>query len=317
MAILKNELSWSRSRTTTLTECRRRYWYQYYLKWDGWNFDAPAERKLAYRLSQMTALPLLAGLAAHEAIRLLLEGVRGRARIDGPPEEHAAAHMRRVWTDAKQRRWLGRPKQYPPVFELYYDDGVPKEEIIRFGEIARRAVRNFAASELFADIRATDPRDWLAVDDAIDFNDPDVFTVDGCRVWARPDFAMRRGERCEIYDWKTGTPKPEDRLQILSYALHARDRWGFAASQIEGIAVYLGEAVQIERFPVDDLALEGVLEIIRRDLAVMKSLDQVAADPEKFPTIDDARTCAQCFFQEICPAVKAVPLHLRPDQAGT
>ncbi len=311
MAILKNELSWSRTRATTFNECRRRYFFQYYLKWNGWDSDAPAERRIAYRLSQMTCLPLLAGLAAHEAIRLLLETVRGRATLEGPPEEYAANYMRRVWTDARAQRWLTRPKQYPPVFELYYQDGVAREELVRFGEISRRAVRNFAASPLFAELRESDTKAWLAVDDPIDFNSPDVFTIDGCRVWARPDFARQAGDRCVIFDWKTGSQKPEDRTQILSYALHARDRWKFPADRIDAVAVYLGDGVEQVRFDVDDEALAEVTDLIRSDLGHLKTLEARSNDETAFPTVDDPRACAQCFFQEICPAVKAVPMHLR------
>ena len=91
MTILTNEVSWSRKRANLLAGCPRRYFYQYYLKWDGWNQDAAAEKRLAYRLSLMTSLPRLAGIAVHETIRRLLSSARNRRPLTDSPEEIAAA----------------------------------------------------------------------------------------------------------------------------------------------------------------------------------------------------------------------------------
>ena len=49
MAELANEFSWSRSRDATFHDCRRRYFYQYYGAWGGWETTAPEEVRRLYR----------------------------------------------------------------------------------------------------------------------------------------------------------------------------------------------------------------------------------------------------------------------------
>jgi hypothetical protein len=317
MAVITNEVSWSRKRASLLGGCLRRYFYQYYLKWDGWNPEAPPERRLAYRLSVMTALPRLAGIAAHETIRRLLWSAKHRRPLTRPPEELAAAMMRQTWLDARSRRWDERPKQCPPVFELYYQDGVPREEIVRFGQIARRSVRAFESSGLYARIRATDPSTWLAVDDPIRFGDAPTALVDDAKVWCRPDFAIQEGDSVTIYDWKTGARKDDDRLQLLAYALHAVDQWHVAPDKIRCLAVYLSEPLEEVPFEVTAAGLEEVLALIRRDLVRMRELDAKSFDQEQFPVDPDPAVCAWCEFQEICPAVRRVPRHLEAGPAPT
>lgn len=307
--MIVNEVSWSRKRAGMLAGCRRRYFYQYYLKWDGWNPEAAGEKRLAYRLSLMTTLPRLAGIATHETIRRMLWAAKNRRPLDADPEELAAAMMRRTWLDARARRWMDRPKQFPPVFELYYQDGVPKEEIVRFGAIARKGVRALASSELFRRLAGTDPTTWLAVDDPIRFGDAPASLVDDAKVWCRPDFAIREGDRVTIYDWKTGARRDEDRVQLLGYALHAWQEWGFAHEKIGCVAVYLSEPIEEVAYPVTIEALEGLLATVRADLARMRALDALAHDAEQFPVDPKTGVCEWCEFQEICPAVKRTPVH--------
>lgn len=313
MSVITNEVSWSRKRRGALAGCPRAYFYQYYLKWEGWLDSAPLERRLAYRLSRMTDLARLAGIAVHETIRRMIGCAGSRRELATDPEELAAGIMRRTWIDAVHRRWQDRPKQFPPVFELYYQDGVPREEIVRVGAIARRAVRTFAASDVFARIRASNPADWLAVDEPLRFDEEPALRLDDAKVWCRPDFAMREGRFVAIYDWKTGTPKDEDRLQLLAYALHARSQWGFDPPLIRCLAVYLGERAEEVEHAVSASALEETEALIRGDLARIRERDALSRDEEAFPTAPEPARCARCEFQEICPEVRRIPVH----RAGT
>jgi hypothetical protein len=316
MSVITNEVSWSRKRKTALAGCPRRYFYQYYLKWDGWLDEAPPDRRLAYRLSRMTSLPKLAGIAVHETIRRLIARAGAGLSLTVPAEELAAAIMRRTWIDAKLRRWQERPKLFPPVFELYYQDGVPREEIVRFGAIARTAVRTFAGSDLCRRIAASDPATWLAVDEPMRFEEAPALVVDECRVWCRPDFAMRDGDRVVIYDWKTGARKDDDRLQLLAYALHAVHQWGFEPGKITCVAVYLSDRLEEASFEATAADLDATLAVIRTDLARMRELDARSHEPEGFVVDPKPAVCAWCEFQEICPAVARVPVHLQGGAAA-
>jgi hypothetical protein len=319
MGALVNEVSWSRTRRTSFGACLRRYWYQYYRKWNGWESQAPEDRRLAYRLSYMTNLPMLAGEAAHEAIRALLTSVRDGGVVDAERAEQLARdYMNDVWGKAKRRAFLrGSPKWNRPLFELYYGPPPSAEEIAAAGETARGAIRKLAASPFFAELLATDREGWFWIDEKgpIDDSAP-VVRVGGARVWALPDFARREGDDCVLYDWKTGGPKDDDAVQILSYALHACDVWGFAPERIRCVLVYLKHGVETVDVPVDAAALESVRARIARDVAVMRELHGDGDPPcDRFPTIDDRSVCAECFFKELCPAVAEVPAHRREGPA--
>ena len=66
------ELSWSISRQRKLDRCPRAFYCSYYLAWNGWLDDAPAESRMAYRLNKLTSLDALLG-----------------QQIDEPPSPHS------------------------------------------------------------------------------------------------------------------------------------------------------------------------------------------------------------------------------------
>jgi CRISPR/Cas system-associated exonuclease Cas4 (RecB family) len=315
MGALVNEVSWSRTRASTFATCKRRYWFQYYLKWNGWDARAPADRKTAYRLSNMTNLVFLAGEAAHEAIKAALTDVRSGAGIDVERAENAArAYMNDTWAKAKAKRFLyASPKWNRPVFELYYGEPPTRERLELASEAARGPVRRLLSSPFFQDLAATaSPDSWFWIDEKGPISDDaQAVRVDGARVWALPDFARKDGDRCVVYDWKSGSPKPEDELQILSYSLHARDVWGYPAEKIDALLVYLKEGVDVRRVAVSDATLAKAEAAIAADVAAMRALHATDPPPDAFPTIDDPRACGECFFRELCPVVREVPVHAR------
>ena len=50
MGTLVNELSWSVSRNSLFSECRRAYYYNYYGSWGGWEANTSATTRKFYIL---------------------------------------------------------------------------------------------------------------------------------------------------------------------------------------------------------------------------------------------------------------------------
>jgi hypothetical protein len=309
MAELKNEMSWSRTRMSTLHACKRQYYYQYYLKWDGWNWNAPQRRKVAYRLSKMSNLNMLAGLAVHDTIKVLLDQLWKEGGITEPDASLYARKniLTRVWRDAEKEQWKDSPKRFPPMFELYYGQPVSTERLKSVGAKVARCVQNFEESELFADLKQDDASRWLAVDPT--FQDRQNLRVDGYTIWAMPDFARKTEDGlCEIWDWKTGKVNPADQVQLLSYALYARDCWGFAPEQIRLYGFYLDPESGpplVKEYPCSAQALDETVDAIRNDFQVMHDhLDDVTENTPKseehFNQIEPSSTCGYCFFKELC-----------------
>ncbi len=310
MAEIENTLSWSASRAKTFTTCKRKYYLQYYAKWGGWSADSLPEQQLAYRLSKMTALPMLVGSAVHDTIKLMLS----RLAWGQPPLENPGHYARRIllakaWDDAEHERWRESPKHHPPVFEIYYGEIPSRERLKAFGAQASRALHTFGQSTIYRALLNDDPARWLTLDRGPRGGDVIRPMVDDTPVWAIPDFARRLPDgRCEIWDWKTGRPRDGDELQLLAYGLFAHQVWGYASSDIDLYACYLDPEKAprpVIPFTFNDAQLSRVTRVIRDDVAGMLAL---LADPEHhvpealsaFPMTDREVFCRNCGFKEIC-----------------
>lgn len=307
MAKLQNELSWSRSRIATLSFCKRQYYYQYYQKWSGWEWDAPEEKKKAYFFSKMTDLAMMVGDAVHKTIKEILENVRDFGAIRIPdPELHARKLLSQVWQDAKARKWESSVKNHPPVFEIYYGHEPSADDLKALGAKAARCIANFVESPFFAELKRDDAKkDWIAIDIGPSFDEASKHRVRGFVTWALPDFVRRTSsDTCEIWDWKTGSPSPHDEMQLRTYALYVRDRYKFAPEKIRLRAFYLGDGRMSEYACSTDL-LVAMEDAIVADFAVMHGMleDVTKNEPKdrsQFPMIDDLGSCRRCAFKELC-----------------
>ena len=63
---LRNDFSWSRSRDGAFHDCRRKYYYQYYGAWGGWDPAAAPEVRRLYVLKQLQSRQQWVGRAVHD-----------------------------------------------------------------------------------------------------------------------------------------------------------------------------------------------------------------------------------------------------------
>jgi RecB family exonuclease len=311
MAELVNRLAWSASRVGVLRRCARLYYLRYYLFWQGWEDEAPRERRLAYALSKMVDLPLLVGLTVHRSIARHLHALRD-GRRENVDAEAALESMRRVWRDAR-RFWppgalphSPSPREKPPVFEVYYGRDDDEE---RLREIAGRlpvCLEAYAGSAVLARLRETPAGNILWIERVDPAFDPhEVIHIDGNDVHCVPDLVVRSGRAVEIIDWKTGTPTVRDAEQIAAYALWVSARDLAAPANVRGRLVYLAEGGREEVVPLDAAVLERSREGIRSDLQEMRSLltdaeRNVPLGEERFPRRDEAEVCCACHYRAFC-----------------
>ena len=98
VADLVNEFSWSRTRDNAFQDCRRRYFFQYYGAWGGWDAASDPRTRLLYVLKQLGTRQMWAGRLVHEAIEraLLRHARRLRALGSLADRQHGAADARGV-----------------------------------------------------------------------------------------------------------------------------------------------------------------------------------------------------------------------------
>ena len=160
MPDLANEFSWSRSRDATFHDCRRRYFYQYYGAWGGWEIAAPEEVRRLYVLKQLATRQMWAGRAVHEAVEMALHVFReGREIPVEPFIADVIERMRGEWRQSRAGHYRESPKS-PALFEHEY--AVPLQPAVwqALSRNVATCLRNFFRLPLVATIRRSEREHW-------------------------------------------------------------------------------------------------------------------------------------------------------------
>lgn len=308
----KHELSWSVSRSGTYAGCPRSYYYNYYLSWLGWKWDAPQERQLAYRLKKLTRLPMWAGDCLHDALAAWFgERRSGRERGADWVRDRALSELRRGFRESRDRGadWQRRPSKVTRLAEHYYGESSvdesgdnAKDYGTRFVERIESGVETFFGAAELERVRSVDPSQYLACEElgTIELFDTKVFAI--------PDFAFRDDDGTVwIYDWKTGSPREQDLFQLTMYVHYAQAVWDVDPDAVVCVDAYLPRSEFVER-RFDAAEREAALERTQQSIEAMRQVhfdaDEGIGDAEDFPLIPadspESRSCAQCGFRELC-----------------
>lgn len=307
---LAHELSWSVSRAGTFETCRRRYYYDYYLSWTGWEARAEEERRRCYLLKKMTRMPMLAGECLHQALARWFE--HRRRGVTLKCEELVAgalAALREGYKCSRDGGWRKKPSKLVHLAEHHYGEERIDERTGAAGDYGKKYVARieagleafFGAPQL-APVREADPSRYLALEEL------GTIELFGTKVYAVPDFAYRDEDGVvRIWDWKSGSPREQDAFQLATYVLYAGEKWGARPGEVVCYDAYLplGEVTE-RRFDEGEIAeltgnLEASMEAMR---AVHFDADASAGDPEDFPMIDEDGAggweCRTCNYRELC-----------------
>lgn len=305
-----NELNWSYSRKNAFERCKRLYYYQYYLFWNGWRHDAPYVQRHTYRLKKMRSFATFAGEVVHGQIKRALEHWRDSGTA--MPAEECIRQARRRWDQAIEEsqslRWLTDPKHFCCFLEDYYCEDSRQEKMEKAWECVETCLENFCTSKTWGQLRASRCDYWLSLDS----EEFVPVLVDGIPLFGKPDLAYgyyRNGETkgmCRIFDWKTGKARDGDARQLRYYALFAHIKWGFPIENIKARLVYLNPLGDEDDIDLTPLKLETARQEMRESFESMLTMLQdqsknTPLDMAKFPTTKSLSVCPYCSFQEICP----------------
>ncbi len=332
MGILKNEFSWSHSRGETFRECLRRYYYQYYGYWGGWDTTAdPFVRKL-YVLRNLKNRYLWAGSIVHDVVAGLLSQARSRQTLAAPEagaeaggaaraeavaevageaaaeaaaevagEAAAEAAVERMRAEFRQSRdglYLERPKKATGLVEHHYREEVTRDEWRSFADMVRRSIRGFAAGGWLDTARTLPVDAWLTLEDLL------TFEIEGAKVYVKMDWAYRSTGGAVICDWKTGKRRPQPGgLQLGCYALYAKEAWGVPPERIQVIEANINTGQTGTAVLSDDHieeAREKIASSIHEMRALLQDPETNTARREDFPAQPAGHTCRRCVFREIC-----------------
>ncbi|MCX7847179.1 MAG: PD-(D/E)XK nuclease family protein [bacterium] len=311
MAELKNSFCWSFSQAKDFAECKRRYYWNRYGFWGGWESTAPVEARTAYRLKQLRNKWSLVGDIVEATIQEQLE-----RQMVGAPVSLAAAMaraqeaLRRAWREHVSEQWRNDPKHCTCIRELYYQE-IPSEASATreaWADQVRGRVetclRNFFAHVLprLKDVRTDEVLPVARPTQG----DPEHFHVGQVKVYAIPDYAYRRGGQVHIHDWKTGMRREEHRRQLAIYGLWAQRKHEVKAEEVRLYAEYL-ESGESECAPYDVTVASATYELIMNSVQEMRQYlvdgDVERNEPlpkEAFAKTEDLSRCRQCNYRELC-----------------
>lgn len=301
MPDLDNTFSWSRSRDGAFQECRRRYFYQYYGAWGGWDPGASEEVRQLYILKQLSSRQQWAGRVVHDAVEMALKAI---AEGHDLPQEAFLSdivdRMRQDWKSSKTGRYRQSPKS-AALFEHEYRVDVKPAVWQALSRHVVTCVRNFFRLPLLAEIRRTPREHWL-----IEYASKG-FEFEGTPLWVAPDFGFWSGDRLVLVDWKTGATGPEGAsFQLGCYALYAYEVLGRPPEEVDLLEVNLREGVVTRRSWSAD-RLDAVKAQIRLSIRSMKAYLADAllnvAVIDNFERTEELRLCRWCNFRAVCRPV--------------
>ncbi len=265
VADVVNEFSWSRTRDNAFQECRRRYYYQYYGAWGGWDAGADPVARRLYVLKQLGTRQMWAGRLVHEAIERSLLALRhGYALSEASLIEDTVRQMREEWKGSRDGAYRESPKR-TGLFEHEYRVPVKAGEWQALRDHVVRCLRNFHRLSVLADIKRAPTDRWILIEDIGSFPWEDT------RVFTAPDFAYwNEADRLQLLDWKTGGNGANASLQLGGYALYALEVLRVDLPRVDLYEVNLREG-RITAHPWDEASLDRVREHLRLSMRSMKA----------------------------------------------
>lgn len=299
MAELTNDFSWSRSRDNTFQDCRRKYFYQYYGSWGGWEAAAPPEVRRIYILKQLASRHMWAGRIVHDAIEMALQIFRDGHDVPVEPFiRDAIERMRTEWRSSRAGRYRESPKTLA-LFEHEYAVDLKPEAWQALSRNVSTCLRHFFSLPLLADIRRTPPEHWSIE------HWSKVLDFEGTPLWIAPDFGFwTDGGRLALVDWKTGGANTEGTsFQLGCYALYAQEMLGVKPAQVDLYEANLREP-KVTPIQWDDERLDAIRAQLRLSIRSMKAyLADAAANVAvmtDFERTEELRICRWCNFRAIC-----------------
>lgn len=280
------QLGWSTTRSETFRACRRRYFYQYYGKFDP---EIPLERIL--QLKGLSSIPMTIGSAVHDVLAALLQRLlRTAAPID---RERFARHTERTLADLLRGLRL---------METYYGQR-SQPEAAELLEPVQACLDRFLATERYAWVReqlSADPP-WLI--------EPPGYgetRLRGQKIYAKVDVLIRAPGQTVILDWKTGRQDTAKHTrQLLGYAAWAEHNLQIPAEDIRCVLAYLQpDYLELEKQPkvaeLDGLAVEVAAEIQQMQALCNDPERNIPLEKEAFPLTDNPGICRNCQYRELC-----------------
>lgn len=295
--------AWSESRTKTLRECMKKYYYTYCLSWGGWQSSAPQERRRAYMLKNMTNMPMLVGSIVHDIIEMVIKTGRqsGQWISLEDAQKDAIQLLRKAWLDSTKKRWQQSPKHNTNLAEHFYDEEIPEEKLKGYKNKVLVCLKSFYDCPLFSIMKSLLKKNWLTIEDFANFT-----LKTGEEVAVKIDCGFRHEGKVFLLDFKTGAVNDSVIDQLITYGMYAiKKGWVTNADDIVIVPVYLfsypelgDKAMPYLSVGMDQLKRQA--KTIQKEYPMLKEAHEKQDDVKFFQHTHSERTCNRCHFRDMC-----------------
>ncbi len=280
-------LGWSSTRYEVFSICKRRYFYQYYAKYDR---EFPVRR--IQTLRDLVTVPLEVGSLVHEIIEALLN--RLKVSTEDIDRERFFEFARR---GAQHRVGTG-------AFEEVYYGERARVEIEDLLPPVTSSLENLLNSPRLTWLQQRPPETrarWIV--------DPPGYgetRLADLKLYCKVDFLCPVEDGYQIIDWKTGKEdKKKHRKQLIAYSGWAAYQFDAPPELVTPTLAYLQPDYHEVEEAFDQVDLENFAVQIRAETDEMyeycRDIQQnIPLDKSEFPLIDDDRVCSYCNFRNLC-----------------
>ena len=295
----ENEFSWSKSRDMMFRECLRKYYFNYYGSWGGWEADAPKKTRQLYILKKLMTRYMWIGSVVHSCIERSLKNLS--QKIEPLPVEKIIEitldMMRSDFASSRRKFYHHNPKTCA-LFEHEYEIEIGKEEWREIAGRVERCLRNFYNSAVYRNLYDLPREYWLEIEEL------SSFVLYGVKIFAMLDCSYRTKGGLHIFDWKTGKSDERDtKIQLAAYALYAKEKWKVDFKNIIVTAFNLGDNTLYDIKLSDDL-VRWVKGYIAGSISDMKNLlrsqEKNEAVEQDFARTTNKKQCQRCNFKKVC-----------------
>ena len=281
------QLGWSISRFDIFSTCKRKYYYNYYSK-----FDQDFKHSEIDELKKLTTEALTIGSLVHDLIEKILHRLKvSNTEINLIKFEQVVEKLCTEYCKNKQ------------FFEVYYKQ---KEaiDIVALKNKILELVYRFIKTERYEWIRNL-PEDsklkWII--------EPDGYgetRINGMKAYCKVDFMLPVNNDVYILDWKTGKEDfTKHKKQLIGYSLFANYHFNKSFDKIIPILVYLKDSYQEVIANITPQEVLDFEETAKMESLEMKTLNEdveknTPLPKEVFKMINNDKICAWCEFKKLC-----------------
>lgn len=280
-------LGWSLSRYDKFCSCKRRYYYDYYAKYDR---DYPGEQ--IEKLKKLTSIPLEIGNIVHQVITVLLERLL-------KSEEVVNVTRFLDFTKRKTEEHY-RSKTF---MEVYYNEVSDINTAELFNKI-QNALKNFLNSERY---------NWLTTKALFNKTnwiiEPPGYgeaRLSGMKIYCKVDFLFPVDDIIFIFDWKTGKRNEEKhKKQLLGYTSWASFHLGKDPVKIFPTIAYLRPSYEEVQMKFNEYDVQDFAGQIKEETEEMYSMcsnteENIPKDKREFTKTTNIKVCNYCNYRELC-----------------